>query len=419
MREGCEHRARIATFMLRSTRRLGLTLSLLGAVAVPAFRAFAQASPLPSQSAQASSTKATSVPTPAHKSKAHGKKSAPEPEVRQTPPPPPTLEQQPPVPPRVSYKNGQLTIDANNATLSQVLRSVQTQTGASIDMPSGAGSERVVASLGPGKPKDVLAALLNGSKFNYVILGEPDQSGGVQKVILLSKNSSSGDTATMTAQNNNRVPPQPQAVEPPEDEYPPPDQESDNQNQLSARAGRNAGRRGLNSGHHQATPTVINPGNRYAGADAAGIAAHATAAATTPAAAQPGEPGATVTVPESACAGRAPAAIVDGIVSKCEKSRPREDASSITYRRNYVATFPATSSASDSWYGARATPRSVMMAVTYLFGVTSNAGFSTRTASGAICFPARCVTSVEARCSIGILLPSGVFRSTVEIGAAT
>ena len=162
----------------------------------------------------------------------------------------------------MSYKNGQLTIDANNATLSQVLRSVQTQTGASIDIPSGAGSERVVASLGPGKPKDVLAALLNGSKFNYVILGGPDQSGGVQKVILLSKNSSSGDTATMTAQNNNRVPPQPQAVEPPEDEYPPPDQESDNQNQLQPGQVGMPGAEGLTPDTINATPTVINPGNR-------------------------------------------------------------------------------------------------------------------------------------------------------------
>ena len=53
-------------------------------------------------------------------------------------------------------------------------------------MPPGAGSERVVAKLGPGNPKDVLAALLNGSKFNYVILGEPNNSGAVQKVILMA-----------------------------------------------------------------------------------------------------------------------------------------------------------------------------------------------------------------------------------------
>lgn len=251
-------------FMLRPTRSLGLTLLLLAAFALPAYRAIAQVAPLPQQSVQASSPRTASAPAtvPARKSKAHGKKSAPEPEVQQTPPPPPTLEQQSPVPPRVSYQNGQLTIDSKNATLSQVLRSVQTQTGASIDMPSGAGSERVVASLGPGKPKDVLAALLNGSKFNYVILGGPDKSGGVQKIILLSKNSTSGDTAAVTAQNNSRVPPQSQAVEPPEDEYPPPDQESDNQNQLVPGQPGMPGGEGLTPDTINGTPTVINPGNR-------------------------------------------------------------------------------------------------------------------------------------------------------------
>ena len=219
-------------FMLRPSGRLGLALLLLTGFMVPAQKSLAQTSPL--QPVQASSPKTASpaATTPAHKSKAHARKPAPVAEVRQTPPPPPTLEQQPPAPPQVSYQNGQLTIDSRNATLSQVLRSVQVQTGASVDMPTGAGSERVVARLGPGKPKDVLASLLNGSKFNYVILGESNNSGRVQKIILLSKNSSSGDAAaTTTAQNNNRAASPSQAVEPPEDEYPPPDQETENQNQ--------------------------------------------------------------------------------------------------------------------------------------------------------------------------------------------
>jgi len=218
--------------MLRPSGRLGLALLLLAGFTAPAQKILAQT--LPSPPAVASSPKATSSApkATAHKSKASSRKAAPASEVPQTPPAPPTLEQQPPSPPQVSYRDGQLTIDSQNATLSQVLRSVQMQTGASIDMPSGAGSERVVARLGPGKPKDVLASLLNGSKFNYVILGDANNSAGVQKIILLSKNSSTADnSAVTTAQNNNRAPSPTQAVEPPEDEYPPPDQETDNQNQ--------------------------------------------------------------------------------------------------------------------------------------------------------------------------------------------
>jgi len=183
------------------------------------------------------------------------------PEVSQTAPAPPTLEQQPPVPPQVSFKDGQLTIDSQNATLSQVLRSVQAQTGASIDIPSGAGSERVVARLGPGKPKDVLASLLNGSKFNYVILGDSNNSERVQKIILLSRNNSSGDTTT-TAQNNVRPMSTSPVVEIQEDEYPPPDQESENQNQLQPGQPGMPGSEGMTSDVINPAQGAIAPGNR-------------------------------------------------------------------------------------------------------------------------------------------------------------
>lgn len=115
--------------------------------------------------------------------------------------PPATLEQSPPTPPRVNFQNGQLTIDATNSTLSQVLRAVQSRTGASIDIPAGAGSERVVAQLGPGQPRDVLNTLLNGSKFDYVILGvNGGDPGAVQKVILTPRQGG----VTITAQGNTR-----------------------------------------------------------------------------------------------------------------------------------------------------------------------------------------------------------------------
>jgi hypothetical protein len=192
------------------------------------------------------------------KSKAHGKKAAPVVEVPQTPPPPPTLEQQPPAAPQVTYRDGQLTIDSRNATLSQVLHSVQTQTGASVDLPPGTGSERVVATLGPGKARDVLAALLNGSKFNYVILGENNNPGAIQKIILIAKTtgpSAGGGTMTAVQNNPGPRPPVQQAIEPPEDEYNPPEPEPDSQNQLVP------GQTGMPGGD-QISPEVINPAGR-------------------------------------------------------------------------------------------------------------------------------------------------------------
>jgi len=91
---------------------------------------------------------------------------------------------------------------------------VQTQTGASLELPPGAESERVVANLGPGNAKDVLASLLNGSKFNYVILGKPDNSGGVQKVILMAKSASLGRAAPGQPAAVRPAPVQPAAVRP-------------------------------------------------------------------------------------------------------------------------------------------------------------------------------------------------------------
>jgi hypothetical protein len=138
------------------------------------------------------------------------------------------------------------------------LRSVQQQTGAVMDFPPGAGNERVVAKLGPGKPQAVLSSLLDGSKFNYVILGESKNPDAVQKVVLLAKSAGGASGPPVnTAQNIARPqPPVPQVqpgVEPPEDEYPPNEPEVEQQ-QVPGAPGF--------PGSENLQPEVINPGNR-------------------------------------------------------------------------------------------------------------------------------------------------------------
>ena len=123
-----------------------------------------------------------------------------------------------PAAPRVSYQAGQLTIESSNATLAQVLRSVQAKTGASFEVPASANNDRVVARLGPGQPKDVLAALLDGSKFNYIILGSPNQPGSVQKLILTPRQNA---PITNTAQARTGPPVQQEPQQ--EEEYTPPE----------------------------------------------------------------------------------------------------------------------------------------------------------------------------------------------------
>jgi hypothetical protein len=100
----------------------------------------------------------------------------------------------PAAPPNVVYENGLLMIAAQNSTLGDILRDVHKLTGASIDIPSNA-TERVVTRIGPGAPRDVLATLLNGSSFNYVMLGSNSDPTGVASLVLIAK-SASGTTQT-------------------------------------------------------------------------------------------------------------------------------------------------------------------------------------------------------------------------------
>jgi hypothetical protein len=88
-----------------------------------------------------------------------------------------------------------------------------------MEIPGSASSERVVTQLGPGQPKDVLNSLLNGSKFDYIILGVTGDPGAVQKVILTSRQNS-GTSNVNVAQNNNQA----QSQQPAGDEEAQPDE---------------------------------------------------------------------------------------------------------------------------------------------------------------------------------------------------
>ena len=117
---------------------------------------------------------------------------------KQLPPPPPLpsgpqgpvpqipLDAIPAVAPEVSFHDGLLTIVAPNSTLADILRSVRKQTSADIAIPSSA-SERVVTRLGPAPAREVMAELLNGSHFNYILLGSPEDANALTRVVLVAK----------------------------------------------------------------------------------------------------------------------------------------------------------------------------------------------------------------------------------------
>ena len=87
----------------------------------------------------------------------------------------------------VQFSNGQLTIHANNATLSEVLFQIQKITGAEIAIPSGTEQDRVAADFGPGTASEVMGELLNGTGLNFVVVGSTSDPNQLRSVILSRK----------------------------------------------------------------------------------------------------------------------------------------------------------------------------------------------------------------------------------------
>ena len=59
-------------------------------------------------------------------------------------------------------------------------------TQAEIAIPAGAEQEQVIADLGPAPARDVLGALLNGSPYNFIFVGN---ELSLERVILTRKDS--------------------------------------------------------------------------------------------------------------------------------------------------------------------------------------------------------------------------------------
>ena len=94
----------------------------------------------------------------------------------------------PAVPPKITYVGGQLRIDALGSTLAEVLTQVATLTGAKIDVPAGAASERMpVVELGPGPARQILAELLSDSNFDYLIQASDADPEKLQAVLLMPR----------------------------------------------------------------------------------------------------------------------------------------------------------------------------------------------------------------------------------------
>jgi hypothetical protein len=134
------------------------------------------------------------------------KKAVAAPVPEPAPPPQPTvapsLFEQPPVPATVTAHTNELTVKADNSSLTQILHQVSSATGMRLD--GLGGDERVFGSFGPGAPREVLTALLNGTSYNVVMVG--DLPNGAPRQLLLSHRAGGGASPQPAASANQNQP---------------------------------------------------------------------------------------------------------------------------------------------------------------------------------------------------------------------
>jgi len=114
--------------------------------------------------------------------------------------------------PIVTYTKGKLTVTASNTSLAQVLRAISAQTGTVIDFPAGSAADRIVVREGPDTIGHVLANLLNGSGFNYVILASPNAPDQLMRVVLVKADQSASLSSQSASNQGSSTPEQPKTI---------------------------------------------------------------------------------------------------------------------------------------------------------------------------------------------------------------
>jgi len=107
-------------------------------------------------------------------------------------------------PAKVEFNRGKVTIQADNSSLVAILREVSRQTGMTI---SGLNQDRrVYGEYGPGSVAAVLAQLLDGSGYNYVILNR-GAGNSPAKLLLTSAGSASSSAQPAPTVATSSAPP--------------------------------------------------------------------------------------------------------------------------------------------------------------------------------------------------------------------
>jgi hypothetical protein len=109
----------------------------------------------------------------------------------------PNMLDQPAAPATVTSNNNELTVKADNSSLSQILHQVSSATGMKLD--GLGGDERVFGSFGPAAPREVITALLDGTSYNILMVG--DLPNGAPRQLLLTRKASGGASPSVASAN--------------------------------------------------------------------------------------------------------------------------------------------------------------------------------------------------------------------------
>jgi hypothetical protein len=96
-------------------------------------------------------------------------------------PPPPAKKVE------VTLEDDKLRLVSNKASLAEVLNELRAKLNADIGVPTGAEQEVVAVMLGPGTQREVISKLLEGSRYNFIIVGTDQDANKVERVILSPK----------------------------------------------------------------------------------------------------------------------------------------------------------------------------------------------------------------------------------------
>lgn len=195
-------------------RKVALTWApLVAAALLTGQTATAQPAPPAGSSSTPATRKAAGHRVRPDENPSPAEQSAPTPPV---PEPPHWPVNDSPSKPSVTWDASGLKIQANNASLHDILNEVSTDTGAKVE---GMGTdERVFGDYGPGTARDVLSQLLHGSSYNVLMIG--DQGEGTPRQIVLSARRSGpppsqANRPTPQDQPDEDVPDQPEVDEQP------------------------------------------------------------------------------------------------------------------------------------------------------------------------------------------------------------